>query len=253
MFLTTALRRADVAGVLVLVIALMIAQAGRARAEMITTFLGGSINTAGNWSDGLPSSARTGYIAVDGQNTSTVFNFGSGSVVNQAAGTITSSDGFNLTGGTWNMSGGGIVTRYFLSNQGSTVINLSDGLVELADRTGTQHMGVANNGTLNISGSAMLDGTQATTNVQRGGTINFDSGWTGYWTYGMHNAEDAWRTELTTYTGTYKLDGASITPDVFDTWFLVSADHMTLSVIPEPTTWLLLLSALACGLLVRRR
>ena len=41
--------------------------------------------------------------------------------------------------------------------------------VELADVDGTQHLGVANGGTLNISGSVVIDGTQATTDVQTGG------------------------------------------------------------------------------------
>ena len=130
----------------VLVIAGMTICAGECRAA--TAFLGGDLNLAGGWSNGLPGTGNPGTIGVDGTNGSTVFNFGNGSVVDQSAGTITSTDGFNLTGGTWNMGGGRIRCRYFLSNGAGTVINLSGGRVELKDAAGTQYVGVANGGIL---------------------------------------------------------------------------------------------------------
>lgn len=198
-----------------------------------TNFLGGNLNSSGSWDNGLPASGNPGTIAVDGNNGSTVFNFGGGSVVHQTAGTITSGDGFNLTGGTWNMSGGTLSTRYFLSNGGSTVINLSGGLVELADRPNTQHMGVANGGTLIVSGATTLDGTEATTNVQTGGTVNFSSDWTGSWTWRPHSGTD-WRDLLTT-SPAMRFHGTPIRGETFDAFFVVSNAGKTLGMIPELT------------------
>lgn len=238
---------------------LMVCLAG-GRANAATIFQGGNLNLSASWNNGLPGASNPGTIAVDGTNGTTVFNFGGGSIVNQTAGIITSADGFNLTGGMWNLSGGSILPRYFLSNGSSTVINFSGGLVQLKDVTNAQHMGVANGGRLNISGSAVLDATQATTVVQTGGTIDFASSWTGSWTYGTYSGSD-WRNLLTTNSA-MKLDGASITPAIFDEMFSVSPDGKTLSMaslpeegeIPEPATMALLPLA-ACGLVryIRRR
>ncbi|NQT41149.1 MAG: PEP-CTERM sorting domain-containing protein [Planctomycetes bacterium] len=196
-------------------------------ARAATIFQGGNLNVAASWDNGVPSSSNPGTIAVDGSNGSTVFNFGSGSVVDQTGGIITSGDGFNMTNGTWNLSGGAVLPRYFLSNGGSTLINVNGGLVELKDVGGTQHMGVANGGTMNISGTAVLDGTQATTVVQTGGSIDFKPDWTGSWTYGTHSGTD-WKDLLTTNSA-MKLDGASIDGATFDSTFSVTPDGMTLS------------------------
>jgi len=219
-----------------LAIGVLLSQAGAARAA--TTFLGGNLNSGGNWSSGLPSSGNPGTIAVDGSNNSTVFNFGSGSVVDMTAGTITSSDGFNVTNGTWNISGGRIITRYFLSNGGSTTFNVSGGTVELSNVSGTQHMGVANNGTLNVSGSIVLDGTQATTGVQTGGTVDIASGWTGSWTMAPYSGDD-WKN---LFTGNLiEVDGSNIDAATFDSVFAVTDGGKTLSMTgasppPPPPT-----------------
>jgi len=215
-----------------------------------TIFQGGNLNQAGSWNNGLPSSSNPGTIAVDGTNGSTVFGFGGGAVVDQTAGTITSGDGFNYNqGDTWNMSGGTIITRYFLSNGGSTVFNLSGGTIELADVTGTQHMGVANGGTFNVSGSVVLDGTQATVNVQTGGTIDIASTWTGSWTWGIYSGDD-WKN---LFTGNLiEVDGANIDGATFDTMFAVTDGGQTLSMIPEPSTLILTFMGIS-GLCRRRR
>jgi len=222
-------------------------------ADAATVFQGGNLNVAGSWDNGLPSSSNPGTIAVDGSNGTTVFNFGSGSVVDMTAGTITSTgtNGFNITNGTWNFSGGKIVTRYFLSNGSSTVFNLSGGTIELSNVSGTQHMGAANNGTFNVSGSVVLDGTQATTVVQTGGTVDIASSWTGSWTWAPYSG-NSWRN---LFTGNLiELDGANIDGATFDATFLVTDGGQTLSIIPEPSTFALtvlgLLGLLACG---RRR
>ena len=74
-------------------------------AQADTMFLGGNLNDSANWTHGLPASGNPGIIAVDGTNETTVFGFGADSIVDHSAGTITASDGFNITSGTWNISG----------------------------------------------------------------------------------------------------------------------------------------------------
>ncbi|MDD2598896.1 MAG: hypothetical protein PHO37_06705 [Kiritimatiellae bacterium] len=190
-----------------------------------TLFTNGNINVAGSWTNGLPAAGNVGTIDVDGWNGISVFNFGSGSIVNQSAGVITSSDAFNLQGGTWNLFGGKIVARYFLANGGK--INLSGGSVALADVTGTRHMGVANNGTLNISGSAILDGTHATTFVQTtGGTIDIASDWNGSWRWGTYSGSE-WQNHFT--SGQFKLGGKTLDATLFNAWFNVTEGGKTLA------------------------
>jgi hypothetical protein len=184
-----------------------------------TIFNGGNLNLAASWSSGLPATGNNGIIAADGSNGTTEFNFGIGSVVNQSAGTITSADGFNLTGGRWNLSGGRIDTRYLLSNGSGTVMNLSGGSVGLRDVSGAQHMGVANGGTWNISGPVVLDGTQATDPLQVNGSINIQSNWTGSWTYGIHTGDD-WQNLF--LTGAVKYKGEVLDQAGFQAKFEVS-------------------------------
>lgn len=208
-----------------------------------TKFGGGDLNQAVNWSNGLPAAGNVGAIAVDGWNGTTVFGFGGGAIVNHTRGTITSSDGFNfIRGDTWYMSGGKLFTRYFLSNgqYGNTVINVSGGLVELTDVAGNQHMGVANGGTLNISGSAVLDGTQATLPVQTGGTLDIASDWTGTWTWGIYSGNE-WETHFT--SGQITLGGDTLDAAAFAEKFDVLDSGRTLelkhSVPTAPGTVLL--------------
>lgn len=216
---------------LILIIALLGGSAGHATAA--TNFVSGSINTAGNWDNGLPNQGNVGTIAANGTNASTVFGYGAGSITNLTAGTLTSGDGFNITSGTWNVSGGKVITRYFLSNGSNTVINLSGGSVELGNVAGTRHMGTANGGTLKISGSVVLDGTRATTGVQTGGTIDFSSEWTGSWTWGTYSGDD-WRAWFTSNPDV-KVDGVNIDATSFNSTFLVSNSGKTLELVVDNT------------------
>jgi len=197
-----------------------------------TEFLGGDINTAANWTNGVPAALKVGTIAADGTNAVTIIGYGTGSVVNMTAGIITSdgTNGFNVTaggGGTWNISGGKIITRFFLANGVNTIINLSGGTIELADVEGAQHMGAANEGTFKVSGSAVLDGTQATTVVQTGGTVDIDSNWTGTWTWGTYSGYD-WENLFT--AGSITLDGAPLDLAGFEANFAVTNSGQTLQI-----------------------
>lgn len=194
---------------------------------------GGNLNAAGSWDNGLPGAGNDGLISVDGTNANTVFGFGGGAVITHSAGTITSGTltndgGFNFNqGDTWNMTGGEVITRYFLAN--NSTFNLSGGVVTLKDVAATRHMGAANGGFFNVSGSVVLDGSNASTVVQTGGTIDIAAGWTGSWTWGLHTGDD-WKNLFTSRLITY--DGAVIDAATFDSTFTVSDGGQTLSIIP---------------------
>ena len=209
-----------------LAVGLFLAGAGVAHAATVLN-PGGDVSNAGGWDNGKPSSSNPGTIAVDGINTDTTFGYGAGAVITHTAGSIVANDGFNMVNsGTWNMSGGKIAARYILSNGSNTFFNFSGGVAELADRSGTQHMGVANNGTLNISGSAVLDGTHATVGVQTGGSVDIASGWTGSWTWGTYSGND-WKN---LFTGNLiEVDGSNIDGATFDSTFVVTDGGQTLS------------------------
>jgi len=223
---------------------------GTANADTIL-IPGGDVRLDSGWSNLKPSSTNPGTITVDGVFAASVFGYGAGAVITHTAGDIvgTGTNGLNINAGViWNMSGGKIVGRYILANGGSTFFNFSGGTAELADVASTQHMGVANGGTLKISGSAVLDGTHATTVVQTGGTLDIASGWTGSWTWATHSGDD-WKN---LFTGDLiEVDGANIDGATFDATFQVSDGGKTLTMIPEPATMSLI--ALGGLALLRRR
>lgn len=204
-----------------------------------TQLVSGSINTAGSWSAGLPSNSNVGTITVDGSHTVSVFGFGGSSIVNHGAGVVTSTgtNGFNMGSGTWNMSGGKIISRYVVANGGTAVFNHSGGILELADVAGNQDIGVTNGGTMNISGTAVLDGTHASKALATSGTINFNTNWTGSWKWSFHTGND-WRNLFATNAG-MRVNGASITEEVFDATFTVTDGGQTLSLTNpiQPTTF----------------
>jgi len=196
----------------------------------------GNLNTPEGWDNGLPSSVNPGIISNDGINGTTVFGFDGATVIDQTDGTITSDDGFNFNlGDTWNLAGGQIITRYFLAN--NSTFNLSGGLVELSEGTTTRHMGAGNGGIFNVSGSVVLDGTQATTDVRTGGIVDIASDWTGSWTWGFY-AGPEWRDHFTNNEIT--LDGVGIDGATFDATFFVTNGGQTLSlVVDTPPTSLI--------------
>jgi hypothetical protein len=194
-----------------------------------TSFTGGDLLFGESWSNGLPGPGIEAVVAADGFNSETVFGF-DGTIINHTDGTIASVDGFNfIRGDTWNMSGGRLSARYVLSNgqfSDATTINISGGLVDLTDVEGNQHMGAANGGAFNVSGSAVLDGTQATLEVQTAGTVNIASDWTGEWIWGIYSGNE-WRDLF--LGGLITFDGGILTEEQFEANFEVSPDGTILS------------------------
>ena len=215
-----------------------VALAGLADAATILTVVGGDIETAASWDNGLPSATNPGTIAINASmNASDTFNFGA--VVDHTAGDIVCADGFNMMSGTWNMSSTGkIDPRYFLSNGSSTVFNISAGLIELKSSS-TNFISTANGGKLNVSGSAVLNAaTNAAQSISTpNGDINFATGWTGSWSVGSFSGND-WKNLFTSDTD-MKVDGANIDAATFDATFVVTDGGQTLSMIPEPSTFAL--------------
>ncbi|MGJ8726722.1 MAG: hypothetical protein ACSHYB_19405, partial [Roseibacillus sp.] len=215
---------------LALALLLTLGSVGLATAQ--TSFNGNSITDATNWSNGLPTNINPGTIATNGTISDATFSY-SGATVTQSSGTITT-DPFNFTGGTWNLTGGRIEARFVLANGSSggngedAHIHASGGTIFLKDVTGAQQIGVANDGKLTISGTAILDATQGTLAVPTDGTINILSDWTGSWTQGTYtNNGDEWKNHFT--SGQILFNGTSIDENTFDGCFNVSADGKTLT------------------------
>jgi hypothetical protein len=153
-----------------------------------TIFNGGSTSTAGNWSNGLPTSVgNPGSIAVNGtlQNMDTYF-------VTQTAGTLNATGGRTFTNGTYNMTGGSMTlgtngvgtsgTQVFTLNGGSiesgtltvnagTQFNLQKGSYTISNTTRDVNIGgnfVMSGGTLSVGRDTLM--------AKLGGTFTMSDG-----------------------------------------------------------------------------
>ena len=204
---------------------------------------GGNIRVNSGWSNNLPSSTNEGTVTVDGViSGSDVFGYGAGAIVNHTAGNIvadvvgTRRRGFNMNGGgTWLMSGGSIRVRYINANGPNSILDLNGGtiIIDTADTSVAQFQ-MNNGGRYQISGSVLLDGSDATASplIGTGAGYDISPNWTGSWIQGNHSGTD-WKTVLTGNPG-YRLDGVSITSQIFDDNFLISPDGTTLT-LQEPS------------------
>jgi hypothetical protein len=217
------------------------------------------IGLASSWTLGLPSVANSGLINEDGLVGRFPTVPPNGAVVNQTGGIITSVPGqaqFNYTrNGTWNISGGAInMVNSILLNASGAVMNASGGHLG----SDTSYVAPLKGAALNISGSVDID---AKTNYSgAGGTLDFDSNWTGSWNVTSYTTSAQWEAYLTTGKPaglTATLDGAAISAAMFDSsfgsrYFEVSGDGDTLSIVPEPAT-MVLLGMGGLSILARRR
>lgn len=242
------------------------------QAGITNNVLGGDIPKGAGWDNGKPASDNPGFITVDGIITDDTFGFGSDTVITQTAGTIDAGSktmnfgAFNGTdgGGTWNMSGGTIIARSFNMNATTnSTINISGGSLVL-NSTGIEldkgaSISSSKSGSfLNISGTAVLDETNATKERNTGGNYDIASNWTGYWTSGLYEV-GADLGDLVLVYANWKdfvvanitLDNAAVDAATFDSTFTVTDGGQTLAMVPEPAT----LSLLAIGglALLRRR
>lgn len=201
---------------------------------------GGNVRVATGWSNGLPSSTNEGTISVNGIFTgSDTFGYGAGAIINHTSGNIvaqvqgTKRRGMNMNGrGTWEMSGGSITARYINANGSNSIFDLSGGVVILqsADNSTVQFQ-TNSSGLMKVSGDVVLDGSDSTASPLVGSGLGYEisSGWTGSWIQGNHSGSD-WKTVLTSDSG-FKLDGVSITNQLFDENFQISGDGRTLSML----------------------
>ena len=199
---------------------------------------GGNIRVNSGWSNNLPSVTNEGTVEVDGViSGSDVFGYGAGAIVNHTAGNIvaqvigTKRRGFNMNGGgTWVMSGGSITVRYINANGPNSILDLNGGtiIIDTADTSVAQFQ-MNNGGQYRISGDVVLDGSDASVSplVGSGSGYEISSSWTGSWIQGNHSGMD-WKTVLTGNPG-YRLNGVSITSQIFDDNFLISSDGQTLT------------------------
>jgi len=203
--------------------------------------VGGDITKAAGWDNGLPTSSNPAFIAVDGVINDDTWGFGRDTLITQIAGILDGGSktmnfgAFNGTdgGGTWNMSGGTITVRAININATSnSTLNISGGALVL-NHTGIDlgkgaHISASKAGSyLNISGTAVLDETNATKERNTGGNYDIASDWTGYWTCGVYSGDD-WKNFIVD-VDYFTVDGAAIDAATFDGLFVVSDDGKTLS------------------------
>jgi hypothetical protein len=232
----------------------LVLAAGFSTASAATTFTDGdalnsNLTDTDNWSNGIPNTlANVGTINIDAVQNGSQMNYLGDGIVNHTGGTITAANNFNLTTGTWNMSGGAINARFLLAN--GRTFNLSGGLITL-----TQNLEIRAwaGGSINVSESGVVDAAIVTdTAMGEAGTMNFVTGWTGSWTQGGFTG-DAWKTEFTN-ADNFLLDGATIDGATFDSTFVVTNGGKTLEMVavPEPSS-AALLGLAGFALILRRR
>ena len=223
--------------------------------------VGGNITVNSGWDNDKPSDTSPGFIAVDGVINDGTFGFGMDTVITQTAGIIDAgSAGMNFGafnnkdgGGTWNMSGGMIISRAITMNAdigSNSTMNISGGTLMLNGTgielgKGSKITSLKVESYLNISGSAILDETLANRKNPEDllhdtdGNYDIASNWTGYWTNGLMSGND-WKDFV---VGNVTVDGAFIDAATFDSTFTVTDGGQRLAMVPEPAT----LSLLAIG------
>lgn len=224
-------------------------------------FTGGTLTSAANWEivdDGgtaLPTNSDDeGTIEVDGFIGGTTVNWGASTVTMTAGLISTNADNNNINftspGGTFIMEGGRIETRGIFANTNNanladgenTEIQLLGGSVQLGTTSNASvRIGSVNDGSMIIGGNVIIDADQAYTISTDGddGSLTFLENWTGSWRHPEFTG-DNWETTIDALT--VSVGETEITAENFSSFFNVSDDGTTLTLIPVPATSDLLLT-----------
>jgi len=126
-----------------------------------------SLTKASSWSSiiGPIKNRQTGMFAIEGQETNTVNNTGSGAVTTVSAGSLTISGSTGYTGGTTVNTGGGAV---FIGPIGPTGGTQDGGIVKTGSGTLTLNSGNTSTGTTTVGSGTLTMNSGATV----GGTLN---------------------------------------------------------------------------------
>ena len=205
-------------------------------------FTGDAITAGANWAivdDGgtaLPSNSDDeGIIAVDGVIGNTTVNWGDATVTMTSGliGTNAENNNFNFTGGTFIMEGGRIETRgIFANNVGQ--IQLLGGSIQLGTTPSVSvRFGTVNGGSLTIGGDLTIDADQAyiISADEENDSITILENWTGSWRRPEFTEND-WETTIVAIT--VFVGETEVTTENFSSFFNISDDGTTLTLIPAP-------------------
>ena len=220
----------------------------------IVTYNGlGSIESNASWDGGNRpvTVGDIGNIAVNGTQSGAQSYAASGGVMNQTAGILDfAGAAFNIhTNFTYNLSGGSMIDMFnVVVNGANMTFSMSGGSID------TGKFAPVNSGTFN-----MLAGNGTVVAVEQtgtGGTMDFQTGWTGSFKIGNYDAA-TWKDlfDSTGLNGVFAtLDGSSLTSGEFDAAFQLTDSDTTISVIPEPSAFILIsMGLIGLGLVLRRR
>jgi autotransporter-associated beta strand protein len=164
---------------------------GIAQLPAQTSFSGGNVATATDWTNGLPSPDNDGTIAQSGIANNVFFNVASGIIlVSHTEGSLTGTPNLQNTGAApvqWTQSGGTFsATNFFVVNNRVTYELTGTGLINFASVTGGSRLQVVNAGGTLVQSGGTIDGmalafeNSTGSNTLSGGEgLNLGASWAG--------------------------------------------------------------------------
>ncbi|WP_269522396.1 PEP-CTERM sorting domain-containing protein [Coraliomargarita parva] len=210
------------------------------------TIGGGAVLTLGTDFGATGGTATVNDATVNA--TDDVFSGTNGTIIFNSGSASSAGDDFQAQGGggTITIHGGTHTAGDLVGSQsGTNSFNMTGGQITAGNY---QLDGDSNS----IGGSAVLLSEDGTAVLSMLGATDITSDWTGSWNVGSFSGT-AWRDEL--IGGGWTFDSAAIDGAVFDANFSVSGDGATLSLVPEPSTFgvLIGLFAMTTSAVLRRR